>query len=64
MAQTDQQVSAIHLDAVGGISGDMFAAAILDAHVSLWPRCEAAISALSLPTGTSARSVTVKHKGF
>ena len=64
MAQTDQQVSAIHLDAVGGISGDMFAAAILDAHVSLWPRCEAAISALSLPTDTAARTETVTHKGF
>ena len=64
MAKTDQEVFAIHLDAVGGISGDMFAAAILDARASLWPRCEAAISALSLPTDTSARTETVTHKGF
>ncbi|MDP6895630.1 MAG: LarC family nickel insertion protein [Rhodospirillales bacterium] len=64
LAQIDQQVSAIHLDAVGGVAGDMFAAAILDACPNLWLRCEAAISALTLPAGTSARIETVTHKGF
>jgi pyridinium-3,5-bisthiocarboxylic acid mononucleotide nickel chelatase len=64
LAQIDQQVSDIHLDAVGGVAGDMFVAAILDACPNLWPRCEAAISALTLPAGTSARSETVTHKGF
>ena len=64
LAQIDQQVSAIHLDAVGGVAGDMFAAAILDARPNLWPRCQIAISALNLPEGTSALSDTVTHKGF
>ncbi len=64
LAHTDQQVNAIHLDAVGGISGDMFAAAILDARPNLWTQCEATISILNLPVGTSARSETVTHKGF
>lgn len=44
-------VTAIHLDAVGGVAGDMFAAALLDARPGLWPRCEAAIGAMSLPEG-------------
>ena len=57
-------MSAIHLDAVGGVAGDMFAAAILDARPNLWPRCQVAISALNLPAGTSAHSETVTHKGF
>ena len=57
-------MSAIHLDAVGGVAGDMFAAAILDARPNLWPRCQVAISALNLPAGTAARSETVTHKGF
>ena len=57
-------MSAIHLDAVGGMAGDMFAAAILDARPNLWPRCQVAISALNLPAGTSAHSETVTHKGF
>ena len=64
LAQIDQQVSAIHLDAVGGVAGDMFAAAILDARPNLWPRCQVAISALNLPEGTLALSDTVTHKGF
>ncbi len=57
-------MSAIHLDAVGGVAGDMFAAAILDARPNLWPRCQVAISALNLPAGTSALSEIVTHKGF
>ena len=42
-------VTEIHLDAVGGVAGDMFAAAMLDARPDLWPRCEAAIAAMDLP---------------
>ena len=41
-------VTAIHLDAVGGVAGDMFAAALLDVRPGLWPRCEAAIAAMGL----------------
>ncbi len=42
-------VTAIHLDAVGGAAGDMFAAALLDIRPDLWPRCETAIAAMDLP---------------
>ena len=45
-------VTAIHLDAVGGVAGDMFAAALLDIRPDLWPRCEAAIAAMALPERT------------
>lgn len=42
-------VGAIHLDAVGGIAGDMFAAACLDALPGLWQACEAAVMQLAPP---------------
>jgi len=42
-------VTAIHLDAVGGVAGDMFAAALLDLRPDLWPRCEMAVAAMGLP---------------
>jgi len=45
---------AIHLDAVGGIAGDMFAAALLDTRPDLWPACERAIAALGLDPAASA----------
>ncbi len=53
------RVRAIHLDAVGGIAGDMFAAACLDAMPSLWPACETAIARLAPPQGVTAK--TAKH---
>lgn len=46
-------VTAIHLDAVGGVAGDMFAAALLDVRPDLWSRCEAAIAAMDLPDSIS-----------
>jgi uncharacterized protein (TIGR00299 family) protein len=46
------RVSAVHLDAVGGIAGDMFSAALLDVRPDLWPACEAAIAAVGLAEGT------------
>jgi pyridinium-3,5-bisthiocarboxylic acid mononucleotide nickel chelatase len=46
------QVSAVHLDAVGGIAGDMFSAALLDVRPDLWPACERAIAAVGLDDGT------------
>lgn len=42
-------VTAIHLDAVGGVAGDMFVAALLDIRPDLWPRCEDAVAAMDLP---------------
>jgi len=46
---TQIPVAAIHLDAVGGVAGDMFSAALLDIRPDLWPRCEAAVAAMDLP---------------
>jgi hypothetical protein len=51
---TAATVAAIHLDAVGGLAGDMFAAALLDARPDLWPTCQTAITALGLPSGIDA----------
>ncbi|MDP6815677.1 MAG: LarC family nickel insertion protein [Alphaproteobacteria bacterium] len=48
-------VTAIHLDAVGGVAGDMFAAALLDVRPDLWPDCEGAIAAMDLPATVQAR---------
>ncbi|MAG98076.1 MAG: LarC family nickel insertion protein [Alphaproteobacteria bacterium] len=47
-------ISAIHLDAVGGVAGDMFVAALLDVRPELWPGCQAALAALELPPGVEA----------
>lgn len=49
--QTEDRVSAVHLDAVGGIAGDMFSAALLDARPALRAACEAAFEAMDLPQG-------------
>ncbi|HYD68814.1 LarC family nickel insertion protein [Azospirillum sp.] len=45
----------IHLDAVGGVAGDMFAAALLDARPDLWPDVADAVAALGLPEAIFAR---------
>lgn len=54
-----EDITAVHLDAVGGVAGDMFAAALLDGRPDLWPACERAISAVGLPDG--ARASLVRH---
>ena len=41
----------LHLDCVGGISGDMFLAAVLDAHPEARPALDAAVARLSGPGG-------------
>lgn len=41
----------LHLDCVGGISGDMFLAALLDAHPEARPALDAAVARLSGPGG-------------
>lgn len=48
------QITAIHLDAVGGVAGDMFAAAMIDALPWAWPACERAIAAMAPPENVSA----------
>ena len=52
---TSGNVTAVHLDAVGGIAGDMFAGALLDVRPDLWPACLRAITAVGLPDGAVAR---------
>ena len=43
----------IHLDAIGGIAGDMFIAAMLDAVPRVRPDVEAALGAVDLPASVS-----------
>lgn len=47
----------IHLDPVGGIAGDMFAAAMLNAMPELGPPLLQAIAGLALPKGVAAKLV-------
>ncbi len=39
----------LHLDPVGGIAGDMFVAAVLDALPMLWPQVRSVVDGLALP---------------
>ncbi|MEJ8571492.1 LarC family nickel insertion protein [Microbaculum marinum] len=50
-----ETVSAVHLDAVGGIAGDMFVAAMLDARPDLWCPVEEAVAAMEPPAGLAYR---------
>jgi uncharacterized protein (TIGR00299 family) protein len=52
----------IHLDPMGGWSGDMFVAALLDAFPSMWPEVEAAVAALGLGLGEGATCRLVAHQ--
>ena len=47
-------ISAIHLDPVGGVAGDMFVAAMIDALPELWPECEQAIRTIEPPADVTA----------
>lgn len=47
----------IHLDPLGGWSGDMFAAALLDAFPEFWPEVEAAVAGLDLGPDAAVRLV-------
>jgi len=59
-----QSISAIHLDAVGGVAGDMFCAALLDARPDLWAACAGALDAMKLPKGVSANLESGSDAGF
>jgi uncharacterized protein (TIGR00299 family) protein len=45
----------LHLDPIGGIAGDMFAAALLDAFPHLWDGLDAALRAAGLPAVVAVR---------
>ena len=45
----------IHLDPLGGLSGDMFVAALLDAFPEHWPRVQSAIGSLNLGPGAECQ---------
>jgi len=49
----------IHLDPLGGLSGDMFVSALLDAFPEHWPQVQAAIASLDL--GPAAECQLVSH---
>ncbi len=50
----------IHLDPLGGLSGDMFVAALLDAFPEYWPHVEQAIASLDL--GAEAECRLMAHR--
>jgi pyridinium-3,5-bisthiocarboxylic acid mononucleotide nickel chelatase len=49
----------VHLDPLGGLSGDMFVAALLDAFPEHWPRVQSAITSLNL--GVEAECELTPH---
>jgi len=55
-------ISKLHLDLVGGIAGDMFAASLLDAFPDFWPACLNALTALNLGSGvTISKDKDTRH---
>ena len=50
----------IHLDPLGGLSGDMFVAALLDAFPEYWPRVQSTIASLNL--GSEAECRLAPHR--
>jgi len=54
----------IRLEPIGGIAGDMFIAACLDAWPGLWPEVEEAAAAIGLPEGLALRLEEVERQHF
>ncbi|MDX7953209.1 LarC family nickel insertion protein [Lichenihabitans sp. Uapishka_5] len=54
----------VHIDPLGGWSGDMFVAASLDAFPDLWPEIKAAVAALGLGPQASCRIVPHQDGGL
>jgi pyridinium-3,5-bisthiocarboxylic acid mononucleotide nickel chelatase len=54
----------IHLDPLGGLSGDMFVAAFLDAFPEHWPRVQSTIASLDLGPAAECRLAPHHDHGF
>ena len=54
----------IHLDPLGGLSGDMFVAALLDAFPEHWPRVQSAIASLNLGAAAECRFASHHDHSF
>src|SRR5271157_981217 len=54
----------IHLDPLGGWSGDMFVAAILDAFPEYWPRVQSTIASLNLGAEAECRLAPHRDDAF
>jgi uncharacterized protein (TIGR00299 family) protein len=54
----------IHLDPLGGLSGDMFVAALLDAFPESWPQVEQAIASLNLGAEAECRLMAHRDPSF
>ena len=54
----------IHLDLVGGIAGDMFIAAVLDAWPNLTPKVFEAMQQVGLPSGWSVELISATSAGI
>jgi uncharacterized protein (TIGR00299 family) protein len=54
----------IHLDPLGGLSGDMFVAALLDAFPEYWPQVERAIASLNLGAEAECRLTAHRDHAF
>ena len=48
------EIKEYHMDAVGGIAGDMFVAALLDLRPDLWKKCADAITLMRFPDNVKA----------
>lgn len=54
----------IHLDPLGGLSGDMFVGALLDAFPEYWPQVEQAIASLNLGAEAECRLMAHRDHAF
>src|ERR1700729_652090 len=54
----------IHLDPLGGLSGDMFVAALLDAFPEHWPHVQSTIASLNLGAGAECELASRRDHSF